>query len=572
MRETQPFDMQTDQKFIIITGGVMSGIGKGLVTSSLGKNLQVRGLQVVPIKIDPYCNLDAGTMNPFQHGEVYVTDDGGEIDQDFGNYERILGINLPKKNNITTGQVYWDVIQRERAGDYLGETVQIIPHITDEIKRRIRSVGVIESSMDRGSSIPNKLSPDIVLVEIGGTVGDIEGLPFFEAVRQMQAEVNREDILHVHVTFVPFLTTVGQLKTKPTQHSVSELRKIGLSPDLIVCRSEGALDDEARRKIALFCGVPSSGVFSLPDLANIYNAPFLLDQQGLGDYLTSHLALDTPSVDWTEWKNLVMRFDDPKETIRIAMPGKYTELVDCYISVNEALKHAGAALNPNARVEIDWIATEEFEEDSSLVKILDQFHGILVPGGFGGRGGEGKILAIQRARECGIPFLGICYGFQLAVVEYARHVLHLENANSTELDATTPHPVIDLLPDQKDDIDLGGTMRLGGWNVEVKENTRAFDMYGTTSIVKRHRHRYEVNPEYIKLLEHEGIVFSGIAEKRMEIMELPNHPFFFGTQFHPEFQSRPDRPEPVYYGFVKSAAERKSQLLQKESLKVEGET
>jgi CTP synthase len=553
--------MQTRLKYVIITGGVMSGIGKGLVTASIGKNLQVRGWQVIPAKIDPYCNLDAGTMNPFQHGEVFVTEDGGEIDQDFGNYERILGQNMPKQNNITTGQVYWDVIRRERAGDYLGQTVQIIPHITDEIKRRIECIG------EDGH-------PDVVLVEIGGTVGDIEGLPFFEAVRQMRAEVSRGDFLHVHVTFVPFLSAVGQLKTKPTQHSVAELRRIGLHPDMIVCRSEGTVDDEARKKIALFCGVELPGVFSLPDLENIYSAPMLLDEQGLGDFLLTNLALDPRPADWTDWKNLVQRFDEAEVTVRIAMPGKYIELADCYISVNEALKHAGALLKPNVRVEIDWISTEAFEEDPAQTQVLDHYHGILVPGGFGARGAEGKILAIKRAREHGIPFLGICYGFQLDVVEYARHVLHLPQANSTEIDPNTPDPVIDLLPEQLNEADMGGTMRLGGEPVEVKEATRAHTLYGTTRIVKRHRHRYEVNPKYITSLEQAGVVFSGASEdgSRMEILELPNHPFFLGTQFHPEFQSRPNHPEPAYFGFVKQAAQRGQQLLQSQITRTKGES
>lgn len=539
----------------------MSGIGKGLVTASIGKNLQIRGLQVIPAKIDPYVNVDCGTMNPFQHGEVFVTEDGGEIDQDFGNYERILGLDLPKQNNITTGQVYWEVIRRERAGDYLGQTVQIIPHITDEIKRRIRCIG------ENGK-------PDIVLVEIGGTVGDIEGLPFFEAVRQLRAEVGREDFLHIHVTFVPFLRSVGQQKTKPTQHSVAELRRIGLQPDIIVCRSIDTLNEEARQKIALFCGVESHGVFSLPDLENIYKAPMGLDKQGLGDFLTTHLDLGKRHADWSKWRTLVRRYEEAETTVRIAMPGKYIEFADCYISVNEALKHAGATLDPIVRVEIDWIATESFEDDPEKVRMLDYYHGILVPGGFGGRGTEGKVLTIQWARERRIPFLGICFGFQLAIVEYARNVINLENANSTELDPTTPHPVIDILPEQRHQKDLGGTMRLGSWPVKVKQDTQAYALYGTQRIVKRHRHRYEVNPEYWERLKQGKIIFSGMSldGRRMEIFELDNHPFFMGTQFHPEFQSRPDKPEPAYYGFIKKAAERAQQLIQQKVTGIQGET
>jgi len=532
-------------KYIFITGGVMSGLGKGMVTCSVGKMLQVRGLRVDAVKIDPYLNVDAGTMNPYIHGEVYVLDDGYEADMDLGAYERFLGLRLTRWNNITTGQIYQEVIRKERAGEYLGVCVQIIPHITDEIKRRIRLVA-------------ERSRPDVLLVECGGTVGDIEGLPFLEAFRQMRLEERPGDTLLIHVTLVPVLKAVGELKTKPTQHSVRELREIGLQPDIIVARcEEGVVDGEARRKIALYSNVEEGAVFTSYNVDPIYRLPEALDKQGMGDLLCRYLGLGSRRPDWGEWRRIVESFIKTRGVVRIAMCGKYAHLADCYVSVNEALKHAGAACG--ARVEIDWIETEVFEEDPGRTEDLGDYDGVLVPGGFGVRGTEGKIRAIQYARERDLPFLGICFGFQLAVVEFARHVLGLEDAHSTECDPETENPVIDLLPEQRGIRELGGTMRLGLHEIEVEEGTLAHRLYGATRIYERHRHRYEVNPEYWGVLEEGGLVFSGKSPdgRRKEILELPDKYFFFATQFHPEFRSRPGKPDPAYYGFIKAALDRK---------------
>ena len=535
-------------KFIFITGGVLSGIGKGLISCSIGKMLEVRGFKVTTIKCDPYLNVDAGTMNPYIHGEVFVLDDGYEADMDLGNYERFLNVELSKLNNITSGQVYQDVIQREREGGYLGHCVQIIPHVTDEIKQRIRQVA---SSCD----------VDIVLVECGGTVGDIEGQPFLEAFRQLRNEEPKGDTTLVHVTLVPVLEAVGEPKTKPTQHSVKELRAIGLQPDIIAARIEhGKLEENSRRKIALYCSVDERAVFSSINVPSLYQLPLELEEQGMGEVLCDYLGLDDCVPDWVDWKEMVKRYIEPTETVKIAMCGKYAELADCYVSVNEALRHSAAKVG--CRVQIDWIETEEFEEDPSKVNVLDGYDGVLVPGGFGMRGAEGKIKAITHCRVNNVPFLGICYGFQLATVEYARNVLGFTGAHSTECVPDTPHPVIDLLPEQKYVSELGGTMRLGANQVQLKEGSLPHRLYGSTEIKERHRHRYEVNPEYWERLESGDAQFPGWSkEKKLkEILWIPGNYFFLGTQFHPEFKSRPWSPSPPYYGFVKAAYDKKKGL------------
>lgn len=539
--------MSKKTKYVFVVGGVMSGIGKGIVTSSIGKNIQVRKGTVDLIKMDPYLNIDAGTMNPIQHGEVFVTDDGGEIDVDFGHYARILGLNLKKSQNITTGKVYREVIKKERAGDFLGQTVQVIPHIVDEIKKRIRIV------------IDYK-NPDALLVEVGGTVGDIESLPFLEAIRQILMEEDEEDTLLVHTTYVPVPAHLGEPKTKPTQHSVKELRSIGLNPDIIVCRSHDILDEATERKVALFCNVPQKAVFTLPDLDSVYSAPYLLDQEGFGDLILEMLDLKLAKPNWKTWTELTERYENPIATIKIAMGGKYTQIVDSYISVNEALKHAAAM--HKYTVQIDWIETEEIENDPLKVKVLDNYDGLIVPGGFGYRGTEGKIKMIQYARENNIPFLGLCFGFQLATVEFARHVLKLADATSYEFtmngNVKSKNLVIDLLPEQKNVKNLGGTMNLGGQTVLVKEGTKTFELYDTTTIRERHRHRFEVNPDYIAKFEENGLVFSGTSEdkRRMEILELPGHAFYHASQFHPEFTSIPWKPNPLFKGFIDAAIER----------------
>lgn len=540
--------MTKKTKLVFVTGGVMSGIGKGIVASSIGKNIQVRNGTVDLIKVDPYLNIDAGTMNPIQHGEVYVTDDGGEIDVDFGHYARMLGLNMKKSQNITTGKVYREVIRKERAGDYLGQTVQVITHVAGEIKKRIRDV--IEFN-----------HPDVLLIEIGGTVGDIESLPFLEAIRQMIMEEEEEDTLLVHTTFVPVPAHLGEPKTKPTQHSVKELRSIGLSPDIIVCRSHNVLDEQTEKKVALFCNVPQKAVFTLPDLGSVYSAPYLLDQQGFGDLIVEMLKLKLDNEDWKEWNELIDRYENPVDVVKIAMGGKYTQIVDSYISVNEALKHAAA--RQKFSVQIDWIETEDIEDHAKNVKILEDYDGLLVPGGFGYRGTEGKIAMIQYARENDIPFLGLCFGFQLAIVEFARNVLGIKNATSFEFtmngDVKSKDLVIDLLPEQKGVTDMGGTMNLGGQEVIVKEGTKTFELYKKKTIRERHRHRFEVNPDYIKRFEDKGLVFSGSSDnnRRMEISELPSNKFHMASQFHPEFTSLPWKPNPLFRGFIDAAIERK---------------
>lgn len=531
-------------KYVFVTGGVLSSVGKGVALASIGKLLQVRGFTVTAIKIDPYLNYDSGTMNPYMHGEVFVTEDGNESDLDLGHYERFLNINLTRDHYITTGQVYWTVIDKERRGDYLGRCVQIIPHITDEIKRRIRLAA------GQGKT-------ELVLVEVGGTVGDIEGLPFLEAIRQMRLEEGYANTLFVHVGLVPFLEVTEEFKTKPMQHSVQELRRIGIQPDIIVARSSGHLSEGPRKKIALFGSVDEKAVFCSHNVHCIYEVPLMFDEQGMGDFISKRLELPKRKPEWSEWSKIVKSFEEAKQEVKIAMCGKYAELADSYVSINEALKHAGAVCE--ARVNIEWIETEIFEENPKKVETLKGCDGILIPGGFGARGTEGKIMAIEYARTHGIPLLGICFGFQLATVEAARNLCGLKNANSTETSPETPHPVIDLLPEQKGIKYKGATMRLGASPITIKPDTLAYSLYGAKTIYERHRHRYEVNPNYWDVFRKHGLVFSGCTPDgaRMEILELPTHYFYFATQFHPEFKSRPGKPDPAYYGFVKAALGRR---------------
>jgi CTP synthase len=531
-------------KYIFVTGGVLSSVGKGITTSSLGKMLQVRGFDVTVIKVDPYVNVDAGTMNPYIHGEVFVTEDGGETDLDLGGYERFLNINLPKENNITTGQIYQTVIDRERRGDFLGRCVQIIPHVTNEIKRRIRIVA------ERSKSA-------IVLTELGGTVGDIEGLPFLEAIRQMRLEEGFDNTLYVHVALVPILDVTGEMKTKPLQHSVNELRRIGIQPDTIVARCRKMIDSETLRKVALFGTIPEEAVFCSYNVPSIYQVPLILDEQGMGDYISKRMSLPQKSPSWNEWQKFVKCFENPTNEIKIALIGKYAGLVDSYVSMNEAFKHAGAA--SKTKVEINYIEAESLEKSSDGLKQLEGNNGIFIPYGFGPRGTEGKIKAIRFARENDLPFLGVCYGFQLAVVEFARNVCGFDGANSTEINPETPHPVIDLMPEQRGVKKKGATMRLGAHEVRVKKDTMACRLYGVDKIFERHRHRWEVNPDYWDALERHGMVFSGNSPdgRRKEILEVPSSFFFFASQFHGEFKSRPTKPEPEYYGFVKACLDKK---------------
>jgi CTP synthase len=523
-------------KYIVVTGGVMSGLGKGITTASIGRLLKNRGYEVTAVKIDPYLNIDAGTMNPAQHGEVFVLSDGAEVDLDLGNYERFLDINLKSIHNITTGKVYRSVIEKERRGDFLGATVQIIPHITDEIRRRIRSAA--QEEIDGGKVA------EICLVEVGGTVGDIESMPFLEAIRQMHGELPSQDMVLVHVTLVP-VDAMGDLKTKPTQHSVKALRELGLQPDIIVCRSTEEIDPQTKKKISAFTDVPVKAVVSAKDVPDIYQIPVELEKEGLAEVISSYLAIENGEPDPT-WYRVVSQ--EYKNHVTVAIVSKYG-IEDVYMSIKESLKHAGRALS--TEVNIRWLDAETLD-----IRDLADVDGILVPGGFGKRGVEGKIRAIQYAREKKKPYLGLCLGFQLAVVECARNVLGISDATSEEMGSGTP--VIALLPEQEGVSDLGGTMRLGDRTILLKEGTMVADLYGRTSIVERHRHRYEVNPEFISDLEEAGLVFTGTCGDRVEVCELPGHPFFLATQFHPEFKSSPTNPSPPYMGFV--AACKKNRL------------
>ncbi|HEV2813094.1 MAG TPA: CTP synthase [Solirubrobacteraceae bacterium] len=528
-------------RFIFVTGGVVSSLGKGIAASSIGRLLVSRGLSVGLQKFDPYINVDPGTMSPYQHGEVFVTEDGAETDLDLGHYERFTDANTTRASNVTAGGVYNSVIRRERRGDYLGATVQVVPHITDEIKHRVRLIA--ESS-----------DVDVVITEIGGTVGDIESLPFLEAIRQFPVDVGRRNCMFIHLTLVPYIGHAGELKTKPTQHSVNELRRIGIQPDMLMCRSESGLSTDIRKKIALFASLPTEAVVSAYDVDNIYKVPLAYHEQGVDDLILDTLGLEAPPAAVEGWRELITRADDAADTIRIALVGKYVKLEDAYLSVSESLRHAGYA--HGAKIDIDWIDSEDLEHEATLER-LRTADGVLVPGGFGGRGIEGKIQAARIAREDAIPYLGICLGMQIAVAEYARHVAGMDGANSTEFDPETPFPVIDLLPEQKEVADLGGTMRLGADPIKLHQGTRARELYGEAVIYERHRHRYEVNNLLRKRLEASGLIISGTSpdERLVEVVELRDHPFFVASQFHPEFKSRPERPAPLFREFIGAALE-----------------
>jgi CTP synthase len=529
-------------KYVFVTGGVVSALGKGIVAASLGRLLKARGLRVQLQKFDPYLNVDPGTMSPFQHGEVFVTEDGAETDLDIGHYERFVDENFLRTASHSAGAVWDTVLRKERKGDFLGATVQVIPHITNEIKARIRRAA--ESS-----------ATDVVISEIGGTVGDIESLPFLEAIRQFRREVGPENVTYVHVTLVPFIEAAGELKTKPTQHSVNELRRIGIHPDVVVCRSHEELSRDIRDKIALFADVDPGAVIASPDVADVYEVPRVLREEGLDRLVCEKLGLDAGEPDLSDWDELLERIERRRDVVEIALVGKYVKLQDAYLSVHEALKHAG--LHTGCAVRVRWVDAENmsFEEAAELLEDVD---GVLVPGGFGSRGWEGKILACRVARERRIPYLGLCLGMHVAVSEFARHVVGLDGANSTEMDPETPHPVIDLLPEQKGIEDLGGTMRLGAQAVEVAEGTRARELYGEATIHERHRHRYEVNNAYRDRLVEAGLVVAGTFQegRLVEVVELADHPWFVASQFHPEFKSRPTRPAPLFRGFVAAALER----------------
>jgi CTP synthase len=566
-------------RFIFVTGGVVSSLGKGIAAASLGRLLVSRGLTVGLQKFDPYINVDPGTMSPYQHGEVFVTEDGAETDLDLGHYERFTDANTSRASNVTAGGIYDTVIRRERRGDYLGGTVQVVPHITDEIKQRI---ALIAESSD----------VDFVITEIGGTVGDIESLPFLEAIRQFPVDVGRRRCMFIHLTLVPFIGHAGELKTKPTQHSVNELRRIGIAPDMLMCRSESRLSSEIRKKIALFASLPTEAIVSACDVDNIYKVPLTFHEQGVDDFILDHFGLEAPAPELARWKEPIERSEQATRTVRIALVGKYVQLEDAYLSVSEALRHA--AFLQDSRVQIDWVDSERLEvsagaeivredapageagdgdegdgvPDAAAVdpsELLARADGILIPGGFGGRGIEGKIAAARTAREQQIPFLGICLGMQVAVAEFARHIAGMEGANSTEFDIETPFPVIDLLPEQKEVADLGGTMRLGADPIKLHPGTRAREMYGEAVIYERHRHRYEVNNLLRKRLTNAGggdagtgLRISGTSpdERLVEVIELEDHPFFVASQFHPEFKSRPERPAPLFRGFIAAALQR----------------
>ena len=524
-------------KYIFITGGVVSGLGKGITAASLGRLLKSRGLKVTAQKLDPYLNVDPGTMNPVQHGEVFVTDDGAETDLDLGHYERFIDESLSQNSNLTSGRVYWKVITDERKGVYGGQTIQIIPHVTNEIKKSIHK------NADTGA--------DVCLVEIGGTVGDIESQPFLEAIRQFAVEVGRENCLFIHVTLVPYLAASDELKSKPTQHSVKEMLSLGISPDIIVCRTEHPLTDDIRRKIALFCNVNEECVIENNNCDILYAVPMMLKEQKMDEVVLRRLGIDAPNQDLSDWER------NPVQTVKIAMVGKYVELHDSYISVNEALKHGGIATR--SAVDIHWIDSETLEGDGvNLDEILGDMDGILVPGGFGSRGIEGKILACNYARTHKIPYLGICLGMQIAIIEFARNIMGYKDANSAEINPETTHPVIDILPEQKDVTDMGGTMRLGQYPCVLNPESKSYELYGASMIYERHRHRYEVNNDYRQDLLNGGMIFAGTSPDNhiVEMVEIPEHPWFVACQFHPEFKSRPNRPHPLFRGFVTAAAER----------------
>ena len=526
-------------KYVFVTGGVVSGLGKGITAASLGRLLKARGYRVTMQKFDPYINIDPGTMNPIQHGEVFVTDDGAETDLDLGHYERFIDESLSKKSNVTTGKVYWSVLQKERRGDYGGGTVQVIPHITNEIKSRFYRDFSTEETQ-------------IAIIEVGGTVGDIESQPFLEAIRQFRQEIGRDNAMLIHVTLIPYLSASGELKTKPTQASVRELQGMGIRPDVIVCRTEHPLDSAIRSKIALFCNVSADRVLQNLDVEYLYEAPLAMERERLAQCACECLNLPCPEPDLKEWIHMVDDLRHPDKEVEIALVGKYVQLHDAYISVVEALKHAGIPLHTT--IHIRWVDSETVTEES-VEELLDGVKGILVPGGFGNRGIDGKLLAIRHAREKQIPFLGLCLGMQLAIVEYARNVCGLENAHSIELEPATPYPVIDLMPDQNGVEDIGGTLRLGSYPCVLDPDSLACRLYGTETIAERHRHRYEVNNDYREILSKNGMLLSGISPdgRIVEMIELPSHPFFIATQAHPELKSRPNRPHPLFRGFIEAA-------------------
>lgn len=531
-------------KFIFFTGGVVSSVGKGVSAAALGRILKARGLSVAVQKLDPYINVDPGTMSPYQHGEVFVTEDGAETDLDLGHYERFININLNQLSNVTTGRVYADVIARERRGDYLGGTIQVIPHITNEIKRRIYLVAETSQA-------------DVVLVEVGGTVGDIEGLPFLEALRQMRSDVGYENTLYVHVTYLPYIKASSELKTKPTQHSVRELRGIGIHPDVIIARADYDIPHEHLQKIALFCDVAERAVIPAVTSDILYSIPLLLEETGLGDYVVERLKLAAKRPNLKLWDRMIERIRQPKPTISLGIVGKYVELHDAYMSVREALYHAGIANDRNVHVE--WIHSGDLEKGKGWEQ-FEHLDGVVVPGGFGERGIEGKIQAARWARENGVPYLGLCLGMQVMCIEFARHILNSDEPNSTEFDQHTKHPVISLMPDQHDLADMGGTMRLGAYPCELKEGTRAAAAYEEPLIYERHRHRWEFNNAYREMLEEAGMAFSGLSPngRLVEIAELRDHPFMLGSQFHPEFKSRPNKPHPLFNAFLAAAVARQT--------------
>ena len=526
-------------KYIFVTGGVVSSLGKGITAASLGRLLKNRGLNVAIQKFDPYINVDPGTMSPYQHGEVYVTDDGAEADLDLGHYERFIDINVSKFSNVTTGKVYSAVLKKERRGDYLGGTVQVIPHITNEIKERLVRVA-------------KETNADVVITEIGGTVGDIESLPFLEAIRQMKGDFGGDSVMYIHCTLIPYIRAAGEMKTKPTQHSVKELRSLGIQPNIIVVRTEYAVPQDMKDKIALFCDIKASEVIEARDAESLYEVPLMLQEQHMDQIVLDHFGLKAPEADMTEWTALVDRVKNLSKKVRIGLVGKYVELQDAYISVVEAMKHAGFTFD--ADIEVKWINAEHVNQ-GNVTEWLNDVDGILVPGGFGDRGVEGKIAATEYARVNNVPFLGICLGMQLATVEFARNILDLQGAHSSELNPTTPYPIIDLLPEQKDVEDLGGTLRLGLQPCKLVPGTKAYEAYGQELVYERHRHRFEFNNEFREQFEAAGFIFSGTSPdgRLIEVIELPDHPFFVASQFHPEFISRPQRPQPLFREFIRAS-------------------
>lgn len=537
-------------KYIFVTGGVVSGLGKGITAASLGRLLKARGLSVTIQKFDPYINIDPGTMSPYQHGEVFVTDDGAETDLDIGHYERFIDENLNKFSNVTAGKIYQYVINKEREGKYLGETVQVIPHITNEIKRRIYREYDTKKT-------------DVVITEIGGTVGDIESLPFIEAIRQVKTELGQDNVLYVHVTLIPFISSSEEIKTKPTQHSVKELMQIGIVPDIIVCRTSKHLQESHKAKIALFCNIPKQNVFENFDEPNIYGVPLMLESQGLSEVVCKHFKMELGKIDLKEWNELVLKqknIDIKNETINIAIVGKYISMKDAYISLIEALHHAG--IKNDVNVNIEWISAEALENKDDILEYFKNIHGLIIPGGFGERGIEGKIGAIRHARENKTPYLGICLGMQLMAIEFARHAIGYEDANTTEVNESTSHPIINMMEEQKKEILKGGTMRLGAYLCELKEASLSYSLYNKNIISERHRHRYEFNNDYIEIMEKHGFNITGKLKdgELVEIAEIKEHPYMIGVQFHPELKSRMTNPHPLFVGLVKAAKEYKEKL------------